>query len=646
MSHCYRDALMQMLGYFQDNKPELALLTTFSFSPVFFELNILPLLAGFSKDDHDPHTEADLNKRLKNTQVLVAYDASTQPEAKGDFRYGMLPVGVQNGFFHPKLILLAGTLKNGQAGAWLLVSSGNLTLSGWGRNREIVGVIQVGAKQAKELIDLTGWLRAYAEKTQRTDGEGSPLKLLNQLEQLLPQYKENGDTDLFIQLPDSPGLAETLFAQDAGQTKEMTVVSPFWSDLEDQKTLIGKLKAHKTTLVPSINREGHYIFPDVDVTFLAKENIHFAQFGEEPERYTHAKAIEAVGKDGETRLYIGSANFTSAAFGLDGSRKNIEAMLRYTINRKTQSVFSQLKELKNPQFAEGGSETDETPPEILPFLVEAHYDWNTKEFCCCLHPFDDTLPEGGYELEYAGNTTLLSIDEPEIKIRIELKTAHRLCTLKRRHDNMIFRILVDQRNAREDQLGYHPRPKLDNLITQILQLDATGNGKSEWQEIVSRGHADETSSEDELPDTSFDLFTPLQALYKLRKLTEDMPTEKNLFSSDQWLDSILSALEIEHEKGLTGQSQIAIRNYVLLWDLRSIAECYSDHSEEYINFQSRLKSLISSTQSIVMEQLCNTESFQRFIADKADIQETADTFIEWFQQEMIKHPLHPETAAK
>ena len=47
-----------------------------------------------------------------------------------------------------------------------------------------------------------------------------------------------------------------------------------------------------------------------------------------------------------------------------------------------------------------------------------------------------------------------------------------------------------------------------------------------------------------------------------------------------------------------------------------------------------------------MEQLCNTESFQRFIDDKADIQEAADTFIEWFQQEMIKQPLHPETAAK
>ncbi len=644
MSHCYRDALMQMLGHFQDNKPEIALLTTFSFSPDFFERNLLPMLAGVGKDEQP--TDADLNNRLKETHVLVAYDASTQPETKGGFRYGLLPVSVKNGFFHPKIILLAGTLNNGQPGAWLLVSSGNLTLSGWGRNREIVGETQVGTQQAKELIDLTGWLKAYAEKTQRTDGEGSPLELLNQLERLLPKYKAHGDANLFIQLPDSPGLAETLFAQDTGRTEEMTVVSPFWSDMDDLKTLIGKLKSQKTRLVPSINREGCYLFPEADVTSLAKDNIHFARFSKEPERYTHAKAIEAVGKDGKTRLYIGSANFTSAAFGLNGSRKNIEAMLRYTISRKTRSVFSQLKELKNPQFAEGGSETDETPPGILPFLVEAHYDWNTKEFCCCLYPYDNTLKKGEYELKFAGNTTWISTAKPEKKITIELKTAHRQCTLRHCSDDKAFRILVDQRNAREDQLGYQPRPKLDNLITQMLQLDATGNGKSVWQETVSRNRTDETGSEDGIPETSFDIFTPLQALYKLRKVIENTPSKKNLFSSEQWLDTILSALEIEHEKGLTQQIQIAIRNYVLLWELRSIAECYSDHSGNYERFLSRLEKLITSTESIVMTHLRNTESFKRFIGDKANIEKAAGTFIEWFQQEMIKQPLYPKIATK
>ena len=296
MSECYRDALAEMVGHFKDGAPEIALLTTFNFSPAFFERNVLPLLAGFS-DDEPPATDVLLNERLQKIAVLVACDQSTQPEPKGDFRYGLLPTGLKDGFFHPKLIVLAGSLKDGSTGILLSVSSGNLTLYGWGRNREVVGTTRVGRQQAQELLRLTDWLKKQARRTERTSGEGAPLDTLTRLEDRLHELSQQSDPDgvaeLFIQLPDSSGLAERLFAPDSGKVEEMTVVSPFWSGLDDLEKLISNVKPKRVRLAPAIDREGHYRFPQ-EGSLSKLGNVRFFCFQKDRERYNRLRGVIKV----------------------------------------------------------------------------------------------------------------------------------------------------------------------------------------------------------------------------------------------------------------------------------------------------------------------------------------------------------------
>src|SRR5262249_23176083 len=147
-----RRALGYLLGKFRDARPEAVLLTTFNFSSGFFESNVLPVIAGAEPVDTKGAAAArpEINAALKNTKVVVVCDRSARPEPKGNFRYGLLPIGLRNGRFHPKIILVAGSTPSGKSELWLAVGSGNLSMSGWALNREVVGVTQVHAAHRPE----------------------------------------------------------------------------------------------------------------------------------------------------------------------------------------------------------------------------------------------------------------------------------------------------------------------------------------------------------------------------------------------------------------------------------------------------------------------------------------------------------------
>ena len=114
-----------------------AILTCFSFDPVFFSSLYLPNLRAAG---------------VKNIMVLV--DASNYDEAlEGYSGYGALVQDMKchvvrmsptsNGVFHPKVVLLLG-----KKDAFLAVGSGNLTYSGFLRNDEIWGAFQISGENS------------------------------------------------------------------------------------------------------------------------------------------------------------------------------------------------------------------------------------------------------------------------------------------------------------------------------------------------------------------------------------------------------------------------------------------------------------------------------------------------------------------
>lgn len=220
-----RNALEQMVQSFDLENGGLiehALFTTFNFDPGFFERNVLPLVCGISIADLQAMSEsAAINKMfkpLKETSVVVAYDqAVMRGISEGRLRYTFLPMQLKSGFFHAKLVVLAGRDAKGNALVTIMVSSGNLTLSGWADNIEVAAWVSATQKDAQELIGFYRWLK-------EPDVLQTGLSILDSI------TAQHSGHELFLQYPSHSGgsLFNRLFTM--APYENMQIYSPYWSE--------------------------------------------------------------------------------------------------------------------------------------------------------------------------------------------------------------------------------------------------------------------------------------------------------------------------------------------------------------------------------------------------------------------------------
>ena len=115
---------------------EASLITTFNATLPFYEEVVLRKLVSAGCR----HNVVLMDR----SQCAVAWESeATRPRLAG-YAYTLLPVGVP-GAFHPKVCLLLGPKK-----ASLLIGSHNLTLSGFGYNREITNWIEVADQRMRK----------------------------------------------------------------------------------------------------------------------------------------------------------------------------------------------------------------------------------------------------------------------------------------------------------------------------------------------------------------------------------------------------------------------------------------------------------------------------------------------------------------
>ena len=122
----------------------VAVFTTFSFDPGFFELNVLPLLFDQSFSQVDKIRRIQLEDALRDIDHLAVYydrSALSQDAEPARLDYRRIDVRRSSGVFHPKLLLLlveSPETEDEPPRESLLVAvlSANLTRAGWWENLE------------------------------------------------------------------------------------------------------------------------------------------------------------------------------------------------------------------------------------------------------------------------------------------------------------------------------------------------------------------------------------------------------------------------------------------------------------------------------------------------------------------------------
>ena len=644
-----REAFTELLNSFEDDGIESALFTTFNYSSSFFENNVLPLIAAYPDNDIENMIDEQINRSLSRVKVAVICDRTTNPEPKGNYRYGLLSCGLKNAYFHPKLILIKGKLKDDTYGCKLMVSSANLTISGWGLNREVVGSCLVGTQQVKELNKLISWISTQAAKeipvqdnkeTPNTD-EGGLIEHLETLQEFfkntdLEQFPD--EPELYIRLPSKTNNHSFFSRMLNNCTKplhKLTVISPFWSEAKDLSPMIKKLGCNSITLIPSIDLQGNRKLPKSIREEFKKEyeHLYYADF-KENDRYTHAKAIE-LNSDQENYIATGSANFTQAAMGSE-THGNIEAMLVYRIN-KAGHIRKQVSKIdENSINWADVNEADDNPPAIPPFLATASYNWKTQKFTCNIECTSSDI-DGIVYLSFFDKYTnkFKKIDDDQYLCNLQIPLVKPLYHFEIKYnvganETAIFRGLVTQWNAKDDELLYYPQPKLSKLIDQLRALDPNKEPGRGGGFSTNSGAGNE--GENEGSDEIFDFFFIFQAFYKLRGYFTDHP-ESDPFQpyTANSLTVLFRAIQLEKPYNEAQH----IRYYILLSELKKTTDDLKKQhpSPESISLCEDIDREIKQYEEPFLNLLKASPVLAQLIG-KNDSRAAAIATLKWFKEEL------------
>ena len=295
-----------------------ALLTTYSFDPIFFEFVYLTTL-----------------RKLGVTNIVVLMDASMYDQLLADTNYQCHRVTQNNytlvrqentysGVFHPKMVLLFGE----EEGA-LALGSGNLTYSGLSNNEEVWNVFHVEGNDSihypllykawKYLKDATSSVSPLVQRQLDWMQEQSPwLNKDSNDETVLLQSGEEGQ--LLYNSSNSTILNSVYLSIGEREIEEITVIAPFY---DTEGHALNELQRHfspkRMKCVLDLDRQSAPYTLLLNGTFID----YYKSTSSNP---LHAKIIEIQGRE-ETWVLCGSANASNMALGTIPSAFNDEACI-------------------------------------------------------------------------------------------------------------------------------------------------------------------------------------------------------------------------------------------------------------------------------------------------------------------------------
>lgn len=299
---------------------QASFITTFNAYLPFYEEVILRKL--ISKSIHHNLVLMDKNQFIQSVK-------SAPPMLAGSY-YSLFPMYSQ-GAFHPKILLLAGKKKG-----VLFIGSHNLTISGYGYNRELTNIIQYSEKEPDEdalsLIRST-WFQANEWFKNQSFPE-SIVNMVKKVEGFAPWLKgeiNEAENDVFVlsSQPEKQSLFKQLKEQVDGDVDRIILIGAFFDSelayLQELKNIFNPKEIvvgvdPKTVSFPGEKR-------NIEGVRFVNASLLGTKKDDDQKNYLHAKSMVIEQKDGSAILVSGSANPSSPAWLIEGLGGNTEMIL-------------------------------------------------------------------------------------------------------------------------------------------------------------------------------------------------------------------------------------------------------------------------------------------------------------------------------
>ena len=313
-----------------------AILTCYTFDPVFFETYFMPKLRSCGISNVIVMMDAGNYDRL-----MVEYPSYNLDNSNHIYTL-VRQKACSNGVFHPKIIMLIG-----QDAGLLFVGSGNLTYSGFGLNEEIWGVFSLsGTESVYSPLFSGAWnyltsisqsrSLLIAQQFQWMKDNSSWLNLVSGIETNKSVNVENEQFD-FICNYEHNIFKQILEKVGDAKVNRVRVLSPFY-DLNGSMIadIYQQYRPEKIDCI--ISKDGTYPYDLIInspewLSFYLWDDVYNSNDGK---KKLHGKLIQ-IDSDNGTFLIIGSANATSNA--LNGI--NDEACI-FIHNRNIHDYFNEL----------------------------------------------------------------------------------------------------------------------------------------------------------------------------------------------------------------------------------------------------------------------------------------------------------------
>lgn len=321
---------ISLLDVIRSQKWERALFTTYALSLTFFESYLLPSLRKAGCETVDILVDKDGYR----ASMMERRSLSVGQE------YGLIPVSLITGIFHPKCVYLCGESRD-----VLLVGSGNLTFGGYGKNIEAFDGVD-STKHPGAFVGFSEFLRDLIVRPAISIPKHPRIaEIADRAARYRPEEGDGGVRFLHS-LHSSFSDQLVTVAREMKGVRELLVLSPFHHPegrpIIDLARKIGA-KSISIGIPPGAQPSA---FPVKSAESWRIGVRYQAPQVEKPKRPLHAKWIEIRGKT--TVTCVGSVNATQQSLG---STDNVEAALLRTAGHGT--TDSAWKEAKTPRYVPG-----------------------------------------------------------------------------------------------------------------------------------------------------------------------------------------------------------------------------------------------------------------------------------------------------